>query len=67
METTEDRETRRSANCHTLGELKLAGNKLDFYSVDAIRMRRGKTITHYVLKEWNSKFYWTPMSANTIQ
>ena len=67
METTEEKNIRRNENLHTIEELQADGNKLNFYSVDSIRMKRGKTITNYVLKDWKDKFYWYPVSANTIQ
>ena len=70
METTEQRDKRRSDNYHTLFELEQAGNVIVFISElkGQLIMRRGKTITHYQIAEYgNGKMCWYPIDANTTQ
>lgn len=70
METTEQRDKRRSDNYHTLFELEQAGNVIVFISElkGQLIMRRGKTITHYQISEYgNGKMCWYPIAANTTQ
>lgn len=67
MENKEEKEARRSANCHTLEELLDAGNKVQYLSTNTLIMTRGKTTTHYAIKEWKGDNYWYPVAANTTQ
>lgn len=67
MESKEDKEARRSANCHTLEELLDAGNKVQYIGTRTLIMTRGKTTTHYGLKELKGENYWYPVAANTTQ
>lgn len=67
METTEQRDKRRSNNLHSLSELESAGNRTLSIneSKGSLIMRRGSTYTNYSLVEQNGINYWTPISAHT--
>lgn len=67
MENKEEKEARRSANFHTVEELLDAGNKVQYIESKTLIMTRGKTTTHYGLKEWKGENYWYPVAANTTQ
>lgn len=70
METTEQRDKRRSDNYHTLSELEQAGNVIIFISElrGRLIMRHGITITHYqIAKYGNGTMCWYPIATNTTQ
>lgn len=67
MESKKEKEARRSDNCHTVEELLNDGNRVQHMSTNTLIMARGKTTTHYGLKEWKGENYWYPVASNTTQ